>query len=141
MGDIQISPAVKLEKISSQLHPKLLSPAERTRISCRSLGSPDPPRHTLIVGRPMCPYPPWSHPPVIGGVASPPVGGLRWAWLPVPNRVTVPAVTQRAPGSLADADYHKPSAFGLRGWSPGQPKQHSCGGIIHRRPQWRAAAL
>ena len=38
------------------------------------------------------------------------------------NRVTVPAVTQRAPGSLADADYHKSSAFGPRCWLPGQSK-------------------
>ena len=39
-----------------------------------------------------------------------------------PDRVTVPTVAQRASGSLADADYHKSSAFGLRCWSPGQPK-------------------
>ena len=32
------------------------------------------------------------------------------------------AVAQRAAGSLADADYHKSSAFGPRYWSPGQSK-------------------
>ena len=80
------------------------------------------PHIDVYAGEPDHPDQPWSHPPVIGDVASPPAGGLRWGMYPAPDRVTVPTVAQRASGSLADADYHKSSAFGPRYWSPGQSK-------------------
>ena len=61
------------------------------------------------------PGPPWSHPPVIGGVASPPaadhVGAVTGPGRP---RVTTPARAQRAAGSLADDDINKSSALGWR---------------------------
>ena len=59
------------------------------------------------------PHPPWCHPPVIGGVASPPAADLAGgAFRPGVKlaRVTAPARNQRAAGSLADDDINKSSA-------------------------------
>ena len=54
-----------------------------------------------------------------------------------PDRVTVPAVAQRASGSLADDDYHKSSAPGSRYRLPRRYTKHPRGDLptADRRPQ------
>ena len=61
------------------------------------------------------PSPPWSHLPVIGGVASPPAADHAEAVTgPGRPRVTATARAQRAAGSLTDDDIDKSSAPGWR---------------------------
>ena len=72
---------------------------------------------TLTSNRGAADFPshPWSHPPVIGGVASPPAAdaeGKTAGLVAIPGNG--PPVAQRAAGSLADDDINKSSALGWR---------------------------